>query len=360
MALSLISQLAHVELTTPKPQESLDFWTNVIGLEETTREGQSVYLRGWGDRFHHTLQADRGRAGRARRTSAGARSARRSSSARSSGSRSAGAGIGWREDSIGHGPAYQYRSPGGHVHEIFWEVERYKAPAGQESPFPNRPQGFVPRGVGARCIDHVTIATASPDGDAEVVPRHARPPLHRVHDDPGPARTTSSSASRRPASAATTSAWPGTRRQRAVASTTSPTTSRPPTTCCVRPTCCSTGRRDRVRARQARHGRAGLPLLPRAERAADRAQRRRLPQLRAGLGDGSVRAAKPARTSSTATSAMPHSMLENFPPDRDVRRSRPRRRADHRSVRLRLRRRTEMRIARYELDGSSARRRGRG
>jgi hypothetical protein len=50
MGLSLISQLAHVELTTPKPQESLEFWRDVIGLEETAREGQSVFLRGWGDR----------------------------------------------------------------------------------------------------------------------------------------------------------------------------------------------------------------------------------------------------------------------------------------------------------------------
>ncbi|MBV9367836.1 MAG: VOC family protein, partial [Solirubrobacterales bacterium] len=56
MALSLVSQLAHVELTTPAPEESLEFWTQVVGLEETTRVGQSVYLRAWGDRFHHTLQ----------------------------------------------------------------------------------------------------------------------------------------------------------------------------------------------------------------------------------------------------------------------------------------------------------------
>ena len=46
MALPLLSQLAHVELTTPTPQASLEFWTNVVGLEETTRAGQSVYLRG--------------------------------------------------------------------------------------------------------------------------------------------------------------------------------------------------------------------------------------------------------------------------------------------------------------------------
>ena len=35
-----------------------------------------------------------------------------------------------------------------------------------ESPFPNRPQRFVPRGVAARQIDHVTVATADPGSDA--------------------------------------------------------------------------------------------------------------------------------------------------------------------------------------------------
>ena len=50
---------------------------------------------------------------------------------------------------------------------MFWEVERYSPPPGMESPFPNRPQRYVPRGVAARCIDHVTITAANPLGDAE-------------------------------------------------------------------------------------------------------------------------------------------------------------------------------------------------
>jgi catechol 2,3-dioxygenase len=33
------------------------------------------------------------------------------------------------------------------------------------SPYPNRPQRYAPRGAAARCIDHVTIATADPEGD---------------------------------------------------------------------------------------------------------------------------------------------------------------------------------------------------
>ena len=76
----------------------------------------------------------------------------------------AGVGEGWDESSIGHGPAFRYRAPGGHLNEIFWEVERYVAPAEKRSPFPNRPQRYAPRGVGARCIDHLTITSAQPVG----------------------------------------------------------------------------------------------------------------------------------------------------------------------------------------------------
>src|SRR5215469_1955741 len=56
MSHRLLSQLAHVEILTPKPEESLRFYTEVLGLQESGAAGQSVFLRGWGDFFHHTLQ----------------------------------------------------------------------------------------------------------------------------------------------------------------------------------------------------------------------------------------------------------------------------------------------------------------
>ena len=40
----------------------------------------------------------------------------------------AGAGEGWSEDAVGRGAAFRYRGPGGHQHEIFWEIEEYEAP----------------------------------------------------------------------------------------------------------------------------------------------------------------------------------------------------------------------------------------
>jgi catechol 2,3-dioxygenase len=118
MTMRLLSQLAHVELTTPVPQESLAFWTELVGLEETTREGQSVYLRAWGDRFHHTLKLTEGP--EVSLTHIGWRAdgpeqldeaVRRLTAA--------GVDEGWDEGPIGHGPAFRYRAPGGHLGEIF-------------------------------------------------------------------------------------------------------------------------------------------------------------------------------------------------------------------------------------------------
>jgi catechol 2,3-dioxygenase len=165
MGPSLISQLAHVELTTPVPEASLRFWTDVVGLEETERAGQSVYLRAWGDRFHHTLQLTEGpQAGLAH---IGWRAAGEDALGEAvTRLEAAGVSDGWVEDSVGHGRAFRYRAPGGHLHEIFWDVERYTPPEGMQSPFPNRPQRYVPRGIAARCIDHVTISASDPGGDA--------------------------------------------------------------------------------------------------------------------------------------------------------------------------------------------------
>jgi catechol 2,3-dioxygenase len=162
----LISQLAHVELITNTPQESVDFWTQVVGLEETERSGQSVYLRAWGDRFHHTLQLTEGpqvslghvgwRAdGPEQLEVAVARLT------------DAVVGEGWVEDAVGHGRAFRYRAPSGHLNELFWEVDRYVPPESMRSPFPNRPQRYVPRGISARCIDHLTITAPDPWTEAE-------------------------------------------------------------------------------------------------------------------------------------------------------------------------------------------------
>ncbi|MEH7252424.1 VOC family protein [Neobacillus niacini] len=153
-----LSQLAHVELLSPKPEETVNYLKEVWGLEETTRTGQSVYLRAWGDYFHHSLKITEaagpglGHIGW-RADSQGALENVVQHLERTE------LGKGWIDGDLGHGKAYQFITPGGHLSEVFWDVEWYQAPEGKESVWKNRPQKQVRRGIGVRRLDHVTVLT---------------------------------------------------------------------------------------------------------------------------------------------------------------------------------------------------------
>src|SRR4051794_5075832 len=151
----LLSQLAYAELISPKPDETVKWMVDVLGLEETTREGQSVYLRGWAEWLHSSLIVTEGPEPALGRI----------------GWRTYGPGDPeivakrvegeWVAERPGRGAAYAYRAPvGRHLHEVFWEVERYEAPPEKaERDFQFRPQKYPGRGAQARYIDHVTVAS---------------------------------------------------------------------------------------------------------------------------------------------------------------------------------------------------------
>lgn len=161
----LISQLAHIELQTPKPQESLDFFTELFGLEVSAESGKSAYLRCWGDFFHHSLQLTEGpqpALGHIGWRSEGPEQLATAIERLEA----SGLGLGWEAEAVGHGPAYRYRGPGGHLQEIFWEVERYVAPPEKRSTYPARPQAVSRVSAAPRQLDHVTVQTANPLGDS--------------------------------------------------------------------------------------------------------------------------------------------------------------------------------------------------
>jgi catechol 2,3-dioxygenase len=162
----VISQLAHVELLTPRLEDSARFFTEVLGLVESGRDDRSVYLRCWGDFFFHSVQlteSERPGLGHIGWRAEGSAQLERAVAALEA----AGVAEGWSEDQQGHGPAFRYRGPGGHLQELFWEVDRYEAPPGERSAFPARGQRFVSRGVTPRQLDHVTVVTRDPYGDSE-------------------------------------------------------------------------------------------------------------------------------------------------------------------------------------------------
>ena len=154
-----IAHLAHLELLTPKPDESLRFFVDVMGMTESGRQGDSVYLRGWDDYEHHTLKLT------AAKTSGMGHFAFRASSPEALQRRVAiiekgGFGTGWTKGDLGHGPAYAFKTSDGHDMELYYETEWYSAPAALKPSLKNQAMRFPARGVNVRRLDHLNLLAA--------------------------------------------------------------------------------------------------------------------------------------------------------------------------------------------------------
>ena len=51
-----IAHLGHVEILTPKFDESRKFFIDVMGMTQSGEKGDSVYLRGWDDYERYSLK----------------------------------------------------------------------------------------------------------------------------------------------------------------------------------------------------------------------------------------------------------------------------------------------------------------
>jgi catechol 2,3-dioxygenase len=151
-----LAHLGHVEMFTPKPDESLRFFVDVLGLTESGREGDSVYLRGWDDYEFHTLKLTAAKkagmghvAFRAHSPEALERRIKKLESM--------GRGIGWVDGDLGHGPAYRATDPDGHIFEIYYETRWYEAPAELKPALKNQAMRFPARGCNVRRLDHLNL-----------------------------------------------------------------------------------------------------------------------------------------------------------------------------------------------------------
>jgi catechol 2,3-dioxygenase len=163
-----VAHIGHVELLTPEPQASLDVFVDVLGMDVVARDGASVYLRGWGDYHLSTLKLTEapepglGHMG-LRTWSAEALERRVAAIERT------GRGVGWVDGDVGHGPAYRFRAPDGHLLELYWETERYVPPADQRPAMRNQPGRYIARGCAVKRLDHVNLFAHDVVADREFV-----------------------------------------------------------------------------------------------------------------------------------------------------------------------------------------------
>jgi catechol 2,3-dioxygenase len=151
-----LAHLAHAELLSPRPDESLAFFVDVMGMSVSAREGDSVYLRGWDDYELHTLKLT------AASTNGLRHFAFRASSPDALERRVraigiTGLGIGWTDGDLGHGPAYRFHTPDGHLAELYYETRWFEPDDVTRPALKNQAARFPARGANLRRLDHLNL-----------------------------------------------------------------------------------------------------------------------------------------------------------------------------------------------------------
>lgn len=166
-----ISHLARVELLSPTPQETLDFFTRFLGMYVTHREGQSVYLRGYEDPYPWSLKVTEsptaGMGHAALRTSSADALERRAGSLKAADVEGT-----WGEDEFGYGKTFSYKSPDGHDLALLWEAETYQAPPELQSKILTRASKKPLQGVPVKRIDHLNLMSSDVTAVKESFERH--------------------------------------------------------------------------------------------------------------------------------------------------------------------------------------------
>jgi catechol 2,3-dioxygenase len=166
-----VAHLSHVEVLTPKPDESLAYFRDLLGMAVSGESGDSVYLRGFGDYERASLKltaAEQPGVGHiAYRTRSSEALARRVD-----GLTTAGVVGEWLDGDVGHGPSYSFLDPDGHRFELFWESERYVAPPELRPSLKNQPQRYPGRGAGVRHLDHVNVLAVEPADNRVFLEEH--------------------------------------------------------------------------------------------------------------------------------------------------------------------------------------------
>jgi len=161
-----IAHLGHVEMLTPKPEESLKFFTDVFGMTEAGRQGDSVYLRAWDDYERATLKLTGAKEAGCGHTAFRCRSPQ-ALERLAKAVEATGRAIGWIDGDLGHGRAFRFHDPDGHVMELYYDTEWYQPPPELKPALKNQAQRFPARGINVRRLDHLNFFAVDIPGARE-------------------------------------------------------------------------------------------------------------------------------------------------------------------------------------------------
>jgi catechol 2,3-dioxygenase len=155
-----LAHLGPVEMFTPKPQESLEFFEQVMGMDVIARAGQSVYLRGWDDYQNWSFkltESDTSGMGYLGLRAWNEETLER----RAKLIETTGLGEGWEASGdLGLGRSYRFRDPDGHVFKLYCECQRYDPPEHLKPALKNVHGRYTGRGIAVKRLDHINILAA--------------------------------------------------------------------------------------------------------------------------------------------------------------------------------------------------------
>jgi catechol 2,3 dioxygenase len=152
-----LAHLGHVEIFTDKFDESLDFFTRVYGLTLSGQDEHSAYLRAWDDYEFHSLKltkSDRTGIGHVGYRATSKEALHRRVAAIEASKYKV---IGWVDGDLGHGQAFRFEDPFGHVFEIYWDTTKFQPGPNDASALKNNASRFHATGACPRRLDHLNL-----------------------------------------------------------------------------------------------------------------------------------------------------------------------------------------------------------
>lgn len=158
--ISRLTKVGHLALVTEDIDRSLWFWTEVVGLERADEDGDTVYLRAWGDLEHHSLSLTAGPSSYVDHVAWRVRHTDDLELAASSLTQR-GIDVSWVEpgEERGQGRALRFQLPPGHRFELYHDIERATAPDALRSRIKTNASRPWTKGISPRRIDHINITT---------------------------------------------------------------------------------------------------------------------------------------------------------------------------------------------------------
>ena len=149
-----LAHISAVEILTPKFEESLWFFKDLLAMREVARIGDSAYLRCWDEYETYSIKltaSDTNGVGRTMLRATSPEALQR----RVAAIEDTGYGEGWKDPEVGIGEYYEFQDPDEHLFGIYYDTELYQADEQDRPALKNQAARYPGYGVNARRLDHI-------------------------------------------------------------------------------------------------------------------------------------------------------------------------------------------------------------